>query len=303
MRIAASAASIDSSRVRGMAGLVAVVTDSTAYLPADLVTKHAIAVVTLQVIIGGRPLAEGIEADSGRVARALRAGEVVTTSRPAPAAFARLYRDLHRSGASSVVSVHLSGEISGTVDAARSAAAEVAGDGVYVEVVDSRSLGMGLGYAVLAAAAESAAGADAARVAEAAARRALESSTFLYVDTLEYLRRGGRIGAAQAFLGSALAVKPLLHLVDGRLEPLDRVRTRDRALTRLVRAAVETAGTAPVDLAVHHLAASPTAVQIAGVLRGQVPGAHEVLVVEVGAVVGAHVGPGMLAVVVSPRTG
>lgn len=282
----------------------AVVTDSTAYLPAKAAGEFGVTVVPLQVVLGGRSYAEGIEIGGEQVAEALRADQRVTTSRPSAQTFVETYTGLRGRGVSGVVSVHLSGDISGTVDAARTAAAQTARGGLSVEVVDSRSLGMGLGFGVLAAARAALDGADVARVADAARRRSLESSIYLYVDTLEFLLRGGRIGAAQAWLGSALTIKPLLHLVDGRLEPLDRVRTTARALDRLVEVATADALQArhgAVELAVHHLAAPDRAAEVAGRLRAQLPAVGEITVSEVGAVVGAHVGPGTVGIVVAPR--
>jgi DegV family protein with EDD domain len=181
-----------------------------------------------------------------------------------------------------------------------------------VEVVDSRSVGMGLGYAALAAADAAAQGESAAACAAAAAKRATMTSAFFYVDTLEYLRRGGRIGSARAFVGSALAVKPLLHLVEGRVEPLEKVRTAARAIARLEQVALERAGQDSVDVAVHHLGSVPRAELLAERLREQLPGLSgaavpaserrgDLTVSEVGAVLGAHAGPGLLAVIVSPR--
>jgi DegV family protein with EDD domain len=262
--------------------------------------RHGITVVPLQVVLGGQSLTEGVEVDSARLAKAFADDVTVTTSRPSPQAFVETYRATAAKGASGIVSLHLSGEMSGTVDAARTAAREVTGEGISVEVVDTRSMGMGLGYAVLTAAERAAAGQAAAQVAREAAHRAYETAIFLYVDTLEYLHRGGRIGAAQAWLGSALSVKPLLYLVDGRLEPLDRVRTTEKAIARLVDAAVREAGDRAVDIAVQHLAAPERAEDVAARLRATVPGLREAHVGEVGAVVGAHVGPGMVAVAVSP---
>jgi len=279
---------------------VAVVTDSTAYLPVDLATGAGITVVPLQVVVGGRALAEGIEVTSAEIAAALRAGQNVTTSRPSPAEMAAVYRRLAGEGATGIVSVHLSADLSATVDGARVAARQVAPEKIAVKVVDSRTLAMGLGYAALAAARTASAGEGMAEVARAALRQALATEVWLYVDTLEYLRRGGRIGAAAAWLGSALAVKPLLHLVDGRIEPLERVRTASRALARLEEIAVAEAGPAPVDLAVQHLAAPDRAAELAQRLRERVPGIRQFVVDEVGAVVGAHVGPGMLGVVIAP---
>jgi len=277
---------------------VAVVTDSTAYLPAALTERHGITVVPLQVIVAGDALEEGSEATAATVAEALREWAPVSTSRPTPQAFADAYRRAAERGAEGVVSVHLSAQMSGTCEGALLAAADAP---LPVRVVDSRSLGMGLGYAVLAAAGAAAAGGSLDEVAAVAHKRAAATSSLFYVDTLEHLRRGGRIGLAQALLGSALAMKPLLHVVDGRIAPLEKVRTASRAIARLEELVVERAGTDPVDVAVHHLARAGRAETLAERLRPRLPGLHELHVSEVGAVVGAHVGPGMLAVVVSPH--
>ncbi len=283
-----------------MSGPVAVVTDSTAYLPPSAAAELGITVVPLQVIVDGESLAEGVEIGGDQVAEALRADRTVTTSRPSPQAFADVYARLRDEGAAAIVSVHLSGDLSGTVDAARLAATEMASPALTIDVVDSRSMGMGLGFGVITAARLAAAGGSSAELATAAARRSLNSSIYMYVDTLEYLRKGGRIGAAQAWLGSALTIKPVLYLVDGRLEPLERVRTTARAISRLVEVAVADAEGSEVELAVHHLAAPERAGEVAARLGEALPAVGEVLVSEVGAVVGAHVGPGAVGVVVSP---
>ncbi|WP_406198484.1 DegV family protein [Kitasatospora sp. NBC_01560] len=277
---------------------LALVTDSTAYLPQETLDRHGITVVPLSVAVGDTVFAEGLEISPKDVAEALRGKERVTTSRPNPETFAAAYRAAADAGAREIVSVHISGELSGTVEAARLAAGEAP---VPVHVVDSRLVGMALGYGVLAAAEAIAAGREAAEAAAAATRRTGLTSGFFYVDTLEYLRRGGRIGAARALLGSALAVKPLLHLDGGRIEPLEKVRTASRAIARLEEIAVERAAELEVDVTVHHLAAEERAEPLAERLRRRIPGLRELYVGEVGAVIGAHVGPGLLAVVVSPR--
>lgn len=220
---------------------LALVTDSTAYLPQDAVDRHRIEVVPLSVIVGDEVLTEGVEISPKDVAEALRAKRRVTTSRPNPETFAAAYRAAAAAGAEGIVSIHLSAELSGTCEAARLAAAEA---GLPVRVVDSRMVGMALGYAVLAAVEARDAGQQLDEVAAAAERRAAAASGFFYVDTLEHLRRGGRIGTARALLGSALAVKPLLHLDAGRIEPLEKVRTASRAIARLEEIAVEQAGRA-----------------------------------------------------------
>lgn len=277
---------------------VALVTDSTAYLPDEAVARYGIDVVPLSVVVGDRVLAEGIEVTPGDVADALRRKVQVTTSRPNPEAFAAAYRAAAERGAEGVVSLHLSAELSGTYEAAV-LAAEAAE--IPVRVVDTRMVAMALGYCVLTAAEVAGNGGGVDEVATAAEKRAGATTGFFYVDTLEYLRRGGRIGAARAMLGSALAVKPLLHLSGGRIEPLEKVRTSSRAIARLEEIAIHQAGAGEVDLAVHHLAAEAGARQLAERLRERVPGLRELYVGEVGAVIGAHVGPGLLAVVVSPR--
>jgi DegV family protein with EDD domain len=280
-------------------GGVAIVTDSTAHLPAELVEAHAITVVPLQVVIGGEAYDEGGGATSASVAEALRSWTPVSTSRPSPGAFLDAYERVAATGCSGIVSVHLSADMSGTYESALLAARDAP---VPTRVVDSRSLGMGLGFAAVSAAEAAADGASVDDAAAAADKRAAATTAVFYVDTLEYLRRGGRIGAGAALLGSALAVKPLLHLLDGRIEPLEKVRTSARAIARLEEIAVTAAGHAQsVDIAVAHLANPDRAQQLADRLRGRLPRLGSLLVGEVGAVVGAHVGPGMLAVVVAPR--
>ncbi|WP_406286839.1 DegV family protein [Embleya sp. NBC_00896] len=277
---------------------IAVVTDSTAYLPEELVERHRLVVVPLKVVLRGRPLDDGTEATPAQLADALRQRRIVTTSRPAPETFAETYRELAEKGATGIVSIHISGELSGTYEAALLAARDA---DVPVRVVDSRTLGMGMGFAVLTAAEAAADGATLEEAAVAAEKRAQTTSALFYVDTLEYLRRGGRIGAAAAFMGTALAVKPLLHVSDGLIAPLEKVRTSARAISRLEELAVERAGEAAVDIAVHHLASAERAEALAGRLRERLPNLGDLYVSEVGAVIGAHAGPGLLAVVVSPR--
>jgi fatty acid kinase fatty acid binding subunit len=279
---------------------VAVVTDSTAYLPPGLVAERRIQVVPLEVRLGDRVGREGVDIDAAAVSTALADRHVtVQTSRPAPADFARTYRAALAAGAAEVVSVHLSRELSGTWDAARLAAQEV-GPG-RVRVVDSRATAMGLGFAVLAAADASDGGADGAAVEAAAADVAARCRVFFCVDTLDRLRRGGRIGAAAALVGGALAVKPLLHVAQGRIVPLEKVRTTGRAAQRMLDLAVRAAGEGPVDVAVHHLGAAARAEELAARLRERLPRVVRLLVSEVGAVIGAHTGTGLLGIVVVPR--
>ncbi|MET9909984.1 DegV family protein [Streptomyces sp. NPDC006476] len=277
---------------------VAIVTDSTAYLPPRTMERHGITAVPLTVVVGGQALDEGTEISTRSLAQALQKRRPVTTSRPSPQLFAETYRKVAETGATGIVSLHLSAELSGTYDAAVLAAREAP---VPVRVVDTGTVAMALGFCALAAAEAAEAGGTVDEAVTAAEKRSAGTSAYFYVDTLDYLRRGGRIGAAQALLGSALAVKPLLQLDGGRIELLEKVRTASRAIARLEEIAVDRAGSAPVDIAVHHLAAPDRASALADRLRARVPGLADLHVSEVGAVIGAHTGPGLLGVVVSPR--
>ncbi|PWU55247.1 fatty acid-binding protein DegV [Micromonospora sp. S4605] len=279
---------------------VAVVTDSTAYLPPELLAAHRLTVVPLTVVLNGAEGLEGVETFPADATRALGGRRVsVSTSRPAPEQFARTYRRLLDDGADGIVSVHISAELSGTVEAARLAAAEF---GDRVAVVDSRSCGMGLGFPVVAAAAAADRGADLAAVRDAALATVARTTIWFYVDTLEFLRRGGRIGAAEALFGTALSVKPIMHMPDGAIVLKDKVRTASRGVARLVDLAVEAAGDAEVDLAVHHLAAPQRAEALLTALRERLGDRlHDAYVSEAGAVVAAHAGPGLACVVVHRR--
>lgn len=281
-----------------MSSDVAIVTDSTAHLPREALDRHRITVVPLTVVIGDEALEDGTEASAPAVARALQRRRSVTTSRPNSEEFAAAYRAVADAGATTVVSLHLSAELSGTYDAACVAAADAP---VPVRVMDTGMVAMAMGFQVLSAAEVAEAGGTPDEIVAAAEKRASDTSAYFYVDTLDYLRRGGRIGAAQALLGSALAVKPLLQLVDGRIELMEKVRTASRALARLEEIVVDQAGRRRVDIAVHHLASSGRAAALADRLRQRVPGLGTLVVSEVGAVIGAHTGPGLLGVVVSPQ--
>ncbi|MFE4212402.1 MULTISPECIES: DegV family protein [unclassified Streptomyces] len=277
---------------------VAIVTDSTAYLPPQTMERHGITAVPLTVVLGDQALEEGTEISARSLALALQKRRSVTTSRPGPEVFAAAYRAVAETGATGIVSLHLSAEFSGTYDAAVIAAKEAP---VPVRVIDTGMVAMALGFSALAAAEAAEAGGGLDEAVAAAEKRAAGTSAFFYVDTLDYLRRGGRIGAAQALLGSALAVKPILQLDGGRIEMLEKVRTASRAIARLEEIVAERAGTGAVDIAVHHLAAPDGAERLAERLRSRVPGLVDLHVSEVGAVIGAHTGPGLLAAVIAPR--
>lgn len=279
---------------------VAIVTDSSASLdPADA-EREQITVVPLKVVIGADTHDEGSpDLTSDMIAEALSTFVPVSTSRPTPADFLTAYERLAAEGADEIVSVHLSAKMSGTHDSARLAADR---SPIPVAVVDTRQVGLGVGFAAGRAAAARDAGGDVDAVVAAAERAAESTTVLLYVDTLEYLRRGGRVGSAAALIGSALAVKPILTLTDGKVAPLEKVRTTTRALGRLEALTVEAAEACEdgYDIGVQHLANLTIAQQVAGRLADQL-GRDSVPVDEVGAAIGAHVGPGMVSVTVTPR--
>ncbi len=282
---------------------VAVVTDSTASLSAQVADGHRIVVVPLQVVIGAKSYDDGVdpEASPANVAAALREYLPVSTSRPSPTLMLETYERAAAEGAEEIVSVHVSADVSGTYESALLASRR---SPVPVHAVDSRQIGAGTGFATLTAAQVVADGGDGRAAAEAARQRAVDTASLFYVDTLEYLRRGGRVGAAAALLGSALAVKPILHLSDGRVAPLAKVRTSSRALARLADLAVEAAGERQVDVAVCHLASPEQAETLASALAERLADAlsgRPVEVAEVPSVLGAHVGPGLVGVTVAPR--
>jgi len=280
---------------------VVVVTDSTASLSPELADKRGIVVVPLQVVIGATVYDEGPDgATPEMVAEALRAFRPVSTSRPSPALLTEVYAKAAQDGATEILSIHLSAEMSGTHESAQLAARDAP---VPVTVVDSRQVGVATGYAALSAADVLDAGGTVADAATAARARAGAATALFYVDTLEYLRRGGRIGAAAALLGGALSVKPLLRIDEGRVVNLDRVRTSARALSRLEDLIVEAAADRPVELCVSHLANPDRAGELAGRLAERLAtnlAGREVWCGELGAVLGAHVGPGMVAACVAP---
>lgn len=278
---------------------IAIVTDSTACLdPADA-KREGIAVVPLKVIIGEETFTEGCGLTGDEIAVALKEKKAVTTSRPTPEEFLEMYEALAADGADEIVSIHLSAKVSGTLDAAMVAGKRAP---VPVTVVDSTTVGLALGFAAGRAARARDAGGAASSMAAAARSSGESSTTLLYVDTLEYLRRGGRVGALGALFGSALAVKPILSVRDGAVVPLERVRTSAKAMARLEALTVAACAEAEdgFEIGVQHLAAQEAANRFAEHLAASL-GRERVAVDEISAVLGAHTGPGTVSVSLTPR--
>jgi DegV family protein with EDD domain len=279
-----------------MTDRVAVVTDSTAWLP-EAASGLGVRVVPLRVHLGSRTAVDGVDVTPGEVVAALRDKQPVSTSRPAPAEFAAVFEGCLRAGATHVVSVHLAAALSGTWESAVLAGHDF-GHGT-VRVVDSRGTASALGFAVQAAALAAADGASPAEVQGVATAVVDRTRTLFYVDTLEYLRRGGRVGTAASLLATSLSVKPLLQMVEGQISALEKVRTSAKALARLVQLTAAAGERAEI-VAVHHLAAAARAEDVARQIRAALPAAR-VHVGELGPVLGAHLGPGAIGTVVVRR--
>ncbi len=278
---------------------VAIVTDSTACLHPDDAARDGISVVPLKVVIGDETYTEGCGLTGDEIAEALRDKKDVSTSRPTPEEFLEVYESLATGGAQEIVSIHLSAKVSGTLDAATVAGKR---SPVPVTVVDSTQIGLALGFSATRAARARDAGGLASSMAAAARSAGAASTTLLYVDTLEYLRRGGRVGALGAFVGSALAVKPLLTIREGMVVPLERVRTSAKAMARLEALTVAACAEAEngFDLGVQHMAAPEAAQAFAEKLAAAL-GRERVPVDGISAVLGAHTGPGTVSVSLTPH--
>jgi len=270
----------------------AIVTDSTADLPAGLTGGRAITVVPLTVTLEGQSYLDGVNITAEDFYRRLAAADSpATTSQPAPGLFAEAFQRLLEDH-DEVVSVHISEKLSGTYAAALQGA-EMSGARARIRVLDSEMVSMPLGLMVLVASQMAQAGAGGAEVAERLEELRQQVRVFFVVASLEYLRRGGRIGAANALLGSVLQVKPVLTIQNGQVTPLERVRTQDRAIARLVELVREQDRGRGLCAIVGHAAAGDAAERIAAEIE---PGSETLLVQPLGPVVGAHAGPGTVGV-------
>jgi DegV family protein with EDD domain len=277
---------------------VAVVSDTTSYLPGDLAEANRIHVVSLYIVFGGeRTVREADIADYGAFFEELRGAEQLpTTSQPSVGDFIEVYAPLLEHG-DDIVSIHISGGISGTVGSANQAREQLERDGKggeRIRVIDSASSAGGLGLMVLAAAREAAKGSSLEQVAEAASEARASLKMWFAIDTLEFLRRSGRIGAASAWLGSTLKIKPILTL-ESEMTPVERVRTSKRAFERMVDYARQRHSSGMNAWVVQHIQAPEQAAALAIRCR-EIFGRDAVFTSEIGPVLGAHTGPGLLGI-------
>ena len=271
---------------------VAIVSDTCHYLPRELVARHDIREVSLYVHLADHTERESEISDYDAYYERLRTvAALPTTSQPSIGDFLAVYQPLLDEG-KDVVSIHLAGGMSGTVRAAEQAREQLGADAERVHVIDSATACGGEGLVVLAAAAAARDGADAAAVADRARRARAQLKMWFAIETLEYLRRGGRIAGASAWLGSALKIKPILT-VESEITPIERVRTSRRAFERLVDLLRERKTDGADGWMVQHIQAPEQAAELAD--RGrEIFGCEPLVISEIGPVIGTHVGPGLL---------
>lgn len=276
--------------VSGLAS-VRVVTDSTANLPDELVALHRIEVVPLQVLFGAESFRDGIDISRDQFFRRLKeAKELPKTSQPSAGEFAETYRRLTADG-SSVVSIHISNRLSGTVASAQTAQGML--PDARISVVDTLTASMAHGLALLRAAEAATAGAPHDEVVAIAQDVASRAQLYFVVDTLEYLHKGGRIGGATALVGSLVSIKPVLTVRDGRVETFEKVRTKARAVDRLLDIIGDESAGGSLHLAVLHAGAPTEAASLEERIRTRYQPA-EILTGEVGPVIATHTGPGVV---------
>jgi DegV family protein with EDD domain len=277
---------------------VAVVTDSTSYLPREMLERHGVKVVPLYIVFGGdRTVPETDITDYPAFFEELRTAESLpTTSQPSVGDFVSAYEPLLAEGGD-VVSIHISGGLSGTPEAARQAAESLERDGKggeRVRVIDSETAAGGLGLLALVASQAAEAGATPDEIEQRVADARADLKMWFALDTLEFLRRGGRIGAASAWIGSTLRVKPILTL-EGEMKPVERVRTSSRMVDRLVEYARQRHESGADGWAAQHINAPDQCDKL--VERcGEIFGRPPIMVSEIGPVLSAHTGPGLLGV-------
>jgi DegV family protein with EDD domain len=279
--------------------VVGVVTDSSCDLPAELADKWGIEIVPLTIRFGVEELTDREELSTSEFwARCAQSAELPSTAAPSPGRFEAAYRRLAARGADRIVTITLSGALSATMQSAELAARAVADDGIEVRIVDSRTVSLGLGTIALAAAQRAAGGADLDTLERLAQEMVGRTRVFGALDTLENLKKGGRIGNAKALLATALSIKPIIEVADGVVEQHGKQRTRTKALAFLVDKVASYQGRIE-NLAVLH-ADSSDVDEFVAKLRRYAPG--EIVVGQIGPVIGAHAGRGTIGVAFQERT-
>ena len=276
---------------------IAVITDSSAYIPQELVDQYSIHVIPLTILWGPEKLLDGVDITAAEFIQRLVEDPVhPTTTQPNPDDFLRVYEQLAKEYDAIVVPL-ISSELSGTVNSAQSAASDF--DRIPVRVVDSRLTTMGLGFSALAAARAAAQGRSLEEVESAARTAAAMSKVLFVVDTLEYLHKGGRIGGASRFLGTMLSLKPLLHLNEGRVDALEKVRTKGKAVNRMIELTAQYADGRPVRVSVVHSGIPEDAEELKARVAERFS-CVELFITDISPAIAVHTGPRTLGLVVCP---
>ena len=284
-------------------GRIAFVTDSVAGLPADQVEKYDVTVVPLQVIFGTESFRDGIDLTQEQFFHRLKAAKTLpTTSQPSVSDFEEAYKKLLAApNVDSIISIHVSSTVpSGTYSSAQQAAERLSAESTKkITVIDSQQVYMGYGLMVLNGARAAEQGKSHDEIVKLVEDMKGKVQLLVLVDTLEYLQKGGRIGGAQALLGGLLNIKPILHIKGGRVEPLERGRSRRKAMERLVEIGAEGAKGKPCQVTVGHAQAAEDAKTLAGMVREKM-NVKEEFTSDLGPVISTHTGPGVLGFVYYP---
>ncbi len=276
---------------------VAIVTDSTAYIPKELSKNYAIYQVPLHIIWGENTFFDNVDIFPSDFYQRLEQSDVMpTTSQPSPAAFKEIYETLVDQGYD-ILSVHISSCLSGTVDSAQQAKAMI--PNAHIEIIDSKFTSMAMGFPILKAARAASLGATLGECKIIVEQALSKVGVKFVVNTLEYLKRGGRIGGAAAFVGNAFNIKPILDLKNGRIEPVDKVRTFSKSLDRMVAMTLEEInGHSPISFAIVHSNAANSAQELLDKVRSQMNlnDINDAIIVDLTPVIGTHTGPGALGI-------
>ncbi len=274
---------------------VTILTDSTAYLPLDQLAKYNISTIPLEVIWGEETFQDGVTIQPEAFYQRLKTAKIMpSTSQPSAGAMKEKFSSLLGQDVS-ILGIFISSKLSGTIQSALQAR-EMLGNGAEkIEIFDSQTTTMAMGFQVLAAARAATAGASLKECLAAAEEAREKTGVHFVVDTLEFLHRGGRIGGAQRFLGTALNMKPILKIHAGKIEAEERVRTKSKALERLIEMVIEDChGKSPVSLAALHAQSLPEAEAVLGKASARL-NPVETFTCELSPVIGTHVGPGTIA--------
>jgi DegV family protein with EDD domain len=276
---------------------IAIVTDSTAYIPEELQSEFKLHIAPLQLIWGEEQFRDGVDIQPVQFYEKLQTAEIMpSTSQATPGAFKEIYEELDSQGYE-IFSIHISSKLSGTIDSAVQAKTML--DLKNIEIFDSETAGMALGFQVLAVARAVANGASLKECVKIAEKARENTGVLLTVKTLEFLHRGGRLGGTQAFIGTVLNLKPILEVRDGKIEPAGKARTMNKAINKMIEILKDQIGNKlPIRIAIQHANAFEEARALQEKVSNSFPSGDivEIVIADVSPVIGTHTGPGVVGV-------